>query len=81
MSRVEKAKGIYRVEVQRERVPGLTNPTVCSYHLAEIARKKAPFQLPHQLEPNMKNEEKPTRKTQREGKAERRINDNGKRMG
>jgi hypothetical protein len=26
----------------------------------------------------VKNEEKPTRKTQREGKVERRINDNGK---
>ncbi|KAJ3620865.1 hypothetical protein MTP99_004778 [Tenebrio molitor] len=62
MSRVEKAKGIYRVGVQgkRERanVRSLTNPTVCSYHPAEILRKKAQFQL----RPNVKDKEKPTRK-------------------
>jgi hypothetical protein len=61
----------------------LTNLTVCNYnyHLAEIARIKTPFQPPHRLGSNVKNEEKPTRKTQREGKVERRITDNDKRTG
>ncbi|KAH0814014.1 hypothetical protein GEV33_008777 [Tenebrio molitor] len=61
----------------------LTNLTVCNYnyHLAEIARIKTPFQPPDRLGSNVKNEEKPTRKTQREGKVERRITDNDKRTG
>jgi hypothetical protein len=33
-----------------------------------MLRKKARFQLPLQLRPNVKNEEKPTRKIQRGGK-------------
>ncbi|KAH0813934.1 hypothetical protein GEV33_008857 [Tenebrio molitor] len=42
--------------------------TVATYRPAEILRKKTRFQLPLQLRPNVKNEEKPTRKIQREGK-------------
>jgi hypothetical protein len=66
---------IYSTTVQREKeigeneiffwhgakVRGLTNPTVCSCRPAEILRKKAQFQLPCQLGPNMKDKEKLTK--------------------
>jgi hypothetical protein len=44
-------------------------------------RKKAQFQLSLQLGPNVKDKRKPTKKTKKEGKVDRRTNDNEKRTG
>ncbi|KAH0818229.1 hypothetical protein GEV33_004562 [Tenebrio molitor] len=63
--RYERTKFFWR----KAKVRRLTNLTVCSYRPAEIVRKKAPFQLPHQLGPNMKNDKKNSKKSKAESRS------------